>query len=410
MSRGAHPDAKRIGRAPDALVFLVIVAGVWFAWQIVCNALVLTAPPDLALRLAPDSPDALTRAAQADLEAGRNETARRLAGRALSRQPFNVQALRIAGFVADREGDNAAADRMITLAGNWSLRDSPAHSWLVRQRYQQGQSASALAHADTLMRRRVEVWPTYFDLMIALALRNDVQAQAAMVGLMRRDPHWRNSFFEHAVQKPEGVAVAAALAIALKDGPHHITPGERSLVYDGVMRIQRPDLMRKLRNDLEGAGRPVLTAGDFSSAGQPPFGWRLPSAAGVLSEIAQDVDRGQPALHALVSNLGGEIVAEQLVLLTPGRWHLSGRVHLDQGDQSSRFAWTLTCSPGSGESPAVNVPLKVTKNSTWTQFSQAIDVPAELCDAQWLRLVSLPQDRRDTAEIWIDDLTLRPVR
>lgn len=401
MSRRAPPDAKGVGQAPDALIFLVIVAGVWLTWQIVCNALVLTAPPDLALRLGPNAPSLLTRAAESELRAGNTDMARRYAQRALTLKPFNVAALRVAGLTADRDGDKEAADRMLTLAGNWSLRDDPAHSWLVGRRLRQNQSASALAHADTLMRRRPDVRPRYYDLMIALALRNDRQAQGAMVALLRRNPPWRLDFFIYALERREGLPVAAALLAALKDGDNAATAEEKARVYQTLIAQGRTDVLRALMAEVGGTDAAGVSDGSFGQGGgTPPFDWKLPASAGVLAEIAPDPD-GQPALHAIISQTAVRTVAEQLVLLKPGRWRVMGRARLERGP-SEGLAWVLACATGGGE--LGNISLQVGVSEAWTRFAGVVEVP-EACPAQYLRLVTLPRNRAETIEVWVDDVT-----
>lgn len=394
-----------VGRAPDALVSLVIVAGVWLAWQIVCNALVLTAPPDLALRLGPRAPTLLTRAAENELLAGNTDLARRYAQRALTLQPFNVPALRVAGLAADRDGDKAAADRMLTLAGNWSLRDDPAHSWLVKQRLEQGQSASALAHADTLMRRRTDIRPRYYDLMIALALRNDRQAQGALVTLLQRNPPWRLDFFIYALERREGLPVAAALVAALKEGDNAATAEEKARVYQTLIAQGRTDVLRALMAEAGGTDTAGVSDGGFGQGGgTPPFDWKLPASAGVLTEIAPDPD-GQPALHAIISQTARRTVAEQLVLLKPGRWRVTGRIRLEQGPAEG-LAWVLACATGGRELGAL--PLRAGSPGTWTRFSAVIETP-EPCPAQLLRLTALSRDRGETMEVWVDDIAVTPV-
>lgn len=404
MSRRAPPDAARVGRAPDALVFLVIVAGVWIAWQIVRNALVMTVPPELALRLGPDSPTVLARAAESELRAGHTEAARRYARQALVRKPFNVAALRVAGMAADRDGDKAAADRMLTLAGNWSLRDDPAHSWLVKRRLEQGQSASALAHADTLMRRRTDVRPRYFDLMIALALRNDRQAQGAMVALLQRNPPWRLDFFIHALERREGLPVAAALVAAMRSGPHPVTVEEKARVYQTLIAQGRTDVLRALIAEVGGPDAATVSDGGFDQGGgAPPFDWKLPASAGVLAEIAPDAD-GQAALHAIISQTSRRTVAEQLILLKPGRWRISGRIRQDAGPAEG-LAWVLACATGGRE--LGSIPLRAGARGVWTTFSGVVESP-EACPAQYLRLTTLPRDRGDPMDIWIDDVATAP--
>lgn len=402
MSRRRASTARTTGRAPDALVFLVIVAGVWIAWQILRNALVMTAPPALAVRLGPDSPTVLTRAAEAELRAGRLDTARRYAQQALVRKPFNVPALRVAGLVAAREEDLEAADRMLTVAGNWSLRDDPAHSWLVGHRLRQEQSGSALAHADTLLRRRTDVYPRYFDLMIALVLRNDRQAQGALVTLLQRNPPWRLDFFIYALERQEGLPVAAALAGALKDGPHPMTEEERSRLYQTLIAQGRMAPLRLLMEQAGEGEKPTLSDGGFDQGGGPmPFHWKLPTSAGVLAEIAQGPD-GQAALHAQVGQTAQRTIAEQLVLLTPGRWRISGRMRMEQG-AAQALAWSLVCA--TGERELSSVALRADQDGDWAAFTGVLEVP-QTCPAQQLRLTSLARDRGEALEFWVDDVTL----
>lgn len=405
MSRNASPDATGVGRARDPLVFLVIVAGLWIAWQILCNAVVLTAEPELALRLGPDAPSVLTRAAERELHAGRMDTARRYAQRALVRRPFNAAALRVAGLVADHDGDMDAADRLLTLAGNWSLRDDPAHSWLVKRRLEQGRSASALAHADTLMRRRVDVRPQHYDLMIALALRNDVQAQGALIELLRRKPPWRPDFIVYALKRREGVPVVAALALAMRDGVNPMTQEERAFLYRTLIAQGHIDVLQTLMAEGEGREAVAVSDGGFSrEGGTPPFDWRLPASAGILAEVADDPD-GQSALHAIINQSGRRTVIEQMVLLKPGRWQVSGRVRLAQGPQEG-LAWALACATSGSELGLI--PMQTGARGAWTRFTGLIDVP-EACPAQYLRLVTLPRSHAETIEVWIDNVTAAPM-
>lgn len=403
---------RRLGKAPDTLVFIVIILGVWLAWQVVRGAATAHLPPQTALRLAPGSAHLLSRAAEGELKAGRPETARRLAQRALQKAPLNVRALRVAGLAAMETGDEASADRILTLAGNWSLRDDLVHGWLVARRMRQNQSASALAHADTLMRRRIDMQPAYFDMMIALALKNDTQAQGALVRLLQRDPPWRTGFFLHAAAKRETTPVAAAAAAALATEGAPLTEAERSLVYSALVRWELSAALPPLRSRLEGDDRPTLTDGGFESGGgAAPFGWRMPTAPGVLSEIAVNPEGDGHGLYASLGDMGGRTVAEQLVLLTPGRWRLTGRLRAEQNLPQDRVAWTVTCASAAAAStqPAVTLPLGPVRSGAWRRFSGDV-VVSQACPALWLRLVSLPQDRRRSLDLRIDDVAFSPLR
>ena len=81
------------------LTVFVITLGLWLAWQVVREALILRLPGQVAVTLAPASPVALRRAAEAAYGAGQWEVAGQLSRQSLARSPFDVKALRVAGLV-----------------------------------------------------------------------------------------------------------------------------------------------------------------------------------------------------------------------------------------------------------------------------------------------------------------------
>ncbi|MGV8930453.1 MAG: tetratricopeptide repeat protein, partial [Brevundimonas sp.] len=145
---------RRSAGAGDIVSFGLIVGAVVLGWQIALQPLMQRAPVEAAIRIAPTSPLVLRRAAEAELGADRNDNAAVLGREAFARSPFDVRALRVVGLTEARAGREDQADDILTLAGNWSLRDDPTHAWLVERRLRQGDYSSAFAHADTLVRRR----------------------------------------------------------------------------------------------------------------------------------------------------------------------------------------------------------------------------------------------------------------
>lgn len=408
---GAPTEARPgRGRVPDALVFTLIVGCIWTGWQIVRHAYAQVMPPQQAVRLNPESPSALSKAAAETLAQGRPDQARRLASRSLAIQPFNVRALRVMGFVAEGEGSPERADRLITLAGNWSLRDGPAHSWLVRRRIAQGQIPSAMAHADAILRRRPDQYGPFFDVLSRSALSGDRAGQGALIELVRREPPWRAAYLNALVGDPQRLVIAVALAASLKEGPGRFTEDETARVYAAVAAINQPELLRRLREEIEGGKAPILANGDFN---QPltasPFSWRLRSGPGVLVEVAEHPEGAGPALHAYVNDLNQRILAEQLLLLRPGRWRLSARFQVTDGVLDERLVWSLACQQAPAR-PLASLPVSPQARSVWERRSVEFAVPAEGCGSQWLRLVAPAQDRRQSTEVWADDIELRALR
>jgi hypothetical protein len=131
-SRRPGADAPAVAQSPARAwaPYVLTALAIWLGWQIVTALVVQRAPPESAVRIAPGSAQALSRAAEAELIAERPDQAADLAILSLRAAPFDVRALRVLGLVRART-DEAAADELLTLAGNWSLRDDPSHAWLM---------------------------------------------------------------------------------------------------------------------------------------------------------------------------------------------------------------------------------------------------------------------------------------
>ena len=112
----------------------LLALSVWLAWEVLKAPVAARAPPSIGVRIAATSPEVLRRAAEAEFTAGRPGNAEALAEESLVRAPFNARALRVRGLAAAEAGETEQADQLLTLAGNWSLRDDPAHAWLVEYR------------------------------------------------------------------------------------------------------------------------------------------------------------------------------------------------------------------------------------------------------------------------------------
>ena len=93
---GDRPAARK-GRRGELLGYGLIAASVWLAWEVVKAPVALRAPPALAVRVAPTSPEVLRRAAERELLAERNDNAISLSQESLARAPFNARALRVRG-------------------------------------------------------------------------------------------------------------------------------------------------------------------------------------------------------------------------------------------------------------------------------------------------------------------------
>lgn len=411
----AAPARKR-GRATEAASWALIAGGVLLGWQVVIQPLIQRGPAEIAIRLAPTSPLVLRRAAESELEAGqKNNNAVRygnaadLSREALARSPFDVRALRVVGLTEARAGREAVADDILTLAGNWSLRDDPSHAWLVEHRLKQGDYASAFAHADTLVRRRDDIRPRVFELFTTAAAIDTQRALPQVAVLLSARPPWRQAYLESLYANARGLQVAVNLAVLLQAGRAPLTNDELHQLYIQLLEKGQIDAVRVVRARLNRpAATTLVTNGGFGDASAPePFQWRLAQDAGVVAEIVpDDVRPADPALRVDYDGYSASRIAEQLMFLAPGLYRLSAESRAEEGDPAARLALTLTCAPG--DLRILSTPAAAPGAQVWTPFSTTFSVPSG-CPAQWLRLETRSGDKRERTAAWLDRVALERI-
>jgi len=363
-------------------------------------------PAEQALRLSPNSPALLGRAAEAEFAADRFDNAEYLARQSLGRAPFNVQALRVLGLTTAEAGRKPQADDLLTLAGNWSLRDDPSHAWLMDYRLSRGDYRSAFAHADTLARRRDDLKPQLFRLF-TVAASTDARALPVLANIVAAAPSWRPAYLGDLYQSEAGLGVATNLAIALQSSQAPFSGPELSNLYVQLLAKNRLPAMAAIRARLERPGTSLtLVNGDFAVAEAPlPFEWRLFNAGGAVAEILPDDVRGDSALRAQFGSFASAPLAEQFVQLKPGAYRFSGQARAEVGDPGERLSWGVYCfETGAklGESRIVTTP----GETGWKPFVFTFAVPTTGCSAQWVRLIPKPADRRTAIVGWYDRFSI----
>lgn len=376
---------------------------IWLGAQVFLSLVAERAPPSLALRLKPDSPLVLRRAADSEFQAGRFENADELAKAALVRSPFDVRALRVRGLVEARRNPDRA-DQIITLAGNWSLRDDPSHAWLIERRVRQGNLASALAHADTLARRRADLHPHLFN-FFTTAAASDPRAVVPLARLMQSNPPWRANYLDYLYTSKNGTLILANLAAALDKTDGRFSDAELTRLYDVWLNERRFSAIHALRTH---TGRPALEPlvqnGEFSNAENlKPFAWEFPPTSGAFAEQIAEGASGNIALQVQTDNFASSDVAVQTTLLLPGRYRLSGRARVER-QPVQRLTWNIRCL--GSNIPIVTVGFGSIKDE-WAAFSEDFLVPAG-CLAQTLALSTGMGDSRQTGMAWFDDLSIQP--
>lgn len=401
--RGVAAKAERSGLrawAPHVLTALMI----WLGWQVVVELLTQRAPPEVAVRIAPGSPAVLSRAAEAEMVAGRVDQARDLAEMALTASPFDLRALRILGLATART-DEDAADPILTLAGNWSLRDDPSHAWLMTRRLRRGDYVGAFGHADVLARRREDLRQGVFR-FFATAAAEDPRAVPALLQRVAARPNWRQDFLAHLREAENGPAVQASLALGLQGGPGALTDHELEVIYTDWLAAGRIPGLVALRAR---TGRPAPAAivdGGFDGPPNPlPFRWYTVPSPGVTPTLSEDRSRdGQSALFIESDGFLAVDVAAQLLSLPAGAHGLTYSAWTEAGGPDPRLRWTLRCV----ESGALIAASPVPESAAWRRTRFDFTVPAAGCSVQWLRLETTQGSRRTAIAAWIDDVVVTP--
>ena len=138
------------------------------------------------------------------------------------------------------------------------------------------------------------------------------------------------------------------------------------------------------------------------TAREPPFGWRLSNNDGAIGAIDRLDGGANHGLYAEFPSGRAATLAEQLMVLAPGHYRFSGRVKADRLPAGALYRWIATCFDA--DQPLVQVQTDTVKG--WQSFAAEFDVPAQGCDAQWLRLGGTGGEGYEPASAWYDDLKL----
>jgi hypothetical protein len=357
--------------------------------------------PVAALRWDSAEPDALSTLAARRSEAAAtprdHAAAVDYARRALRAAPLDAQALRVLAIEAEGRGEAEGAARLMALAGERTQRDTLTQLWLFAHAALGHDPSGASVHADVILRRKPELAPLLFPAMERTL--GEPGAEAAYVARLAGRPEWRRAFLSDLAR---GADIGAARAVYAGLAATRAPPTGEELGY----------LLARLvaDGDYRGAralwGRPGAALYDrrFQGlGGPPPFNWRLTDDHAAVAELARTPDDG-PALHVQSPAESTTGLAEQLLVLPPGAYHLTGEVLVESGPAANAFSWSVTCLPG-GDPLGADAE-GASDPAAWKAFAIDIQVPARGCGAQWLRLSGLAHEGFEMGSAWYRDMRL----
>ncbi len=360
--------------------------------------------PALAYRLAPY--DGRIAAAYATSLAGPNATpqdraqADVLAKRALQHDLLAVGAAATLGLNADVRGDEAAARRYFTYAQKLSRRDLRTQLWMIEDAVQREDIPGALHQYDITLR----IFPTLSDVLypVLASASVDPVIRRELVKTLAGKPAWSDSFINYVVGNSTTPKATAVLFLDLRRAgvlvPETaragainalIAGGELNVAWSYYTSIRSHADRRRSRDPRFATNLETPSALDWTPVND---GGLTTSIQGGIFDFAAPASFGGPML-------------QQVQLLPPGTYRLSGHsIGIEQAAGALPY-WTLRCQDGR-ELGRVEVP---NSNVARGNFNAMFSVPAD-CPMQTLLLTARPSDAMSGLSGQFDRVELAPTR
>ncbi|MFD1789246.1 tetratricopeptide repeat protein [Sphingomonas floccifaciens] len=366
---------------------------------------VVTSDPELAFRLAPY--DGRITAALSEALSGEGATpqdrarAERLAKQALRQDPTAVAAAATLGIIADGRGDKAAARRYFTYAQKLSRRDLRTQLWMIEDAVERGDLPGAVRQYDITLR----VFPTMGELLypVMAAASDDPLIRVELVKTLAAKPLWGENFITFVSGNGVDPQSTAALFTALRRANVPVPESARAGAINSLIAAGQIDAAWSYYAAVHpGADRRRARDPKFAQATESPsqLDWTpINDGSGLTTSIQGGIfDFAAPA------SVGGPML-QQLQLLPPGSYRLTGHsTGIEQAAGALPY-WTLRCQDGR-ELGRVEVP---NSGVAGGNFSGTFSIPAG-CPVQTLLLMARPSDAVSGLSGQLDRVELAPAR
>lgn len=395
----ARSRAVSLGIVVGALLLAVLVVQTGLA-----NVTRYRASEDV-LRWAPGDARALAGASEVVLtaDAGPQERARAAdyARAAIRRDPTLGTPFRVLGFIADANGDRAAARALITHAELLSRRDLPTQLWLIDDAVARSDMKGALTHFDTALRTSL-LAPTVLFPVLGKAL-SEPEIVDALAGTLAARPSWRDRFLADAIDKSPELAGLVRLSDQLRMRRTPLDAAQQRQLLNRLTEARAFGLVARMRpSAVPGAalGQAVIDPGFDADTGIFPFAWTLTEQDG-LSARREGATEGATALRlAFRADIGrGGELARQLLVLKPGRYRLQWLGGHDAPDALGAPVWSVSCADGP---PRSLLSGDMAVGAGTQRGSGEFTVPASGCQGQWLGLAARASTKPGGLNGWVD--------
>jgi hypothetical protein len=286
-------------------------------------------------------------------------------------------------------GQAARSDRLFAYAERLSRRNLATQLWEIENSVVRGDITGALRHYDIAFRTNAKARELLFP-VLGNAI-DDPEIRAALVATLSLRPNWSDSFVSYvAALGPEARASALLFAGLRQQGVLIPRAAQSQLVTTLITRDLYGDAWAAYAAGRTTGNSQHSRDPDFTSAvgdeSPAPFDWVPVTTPGISASAQRSGTKGL-LVFSTGSSVAG-ILVQQLELLQPGDYHLSGRsIGVDQ-PEASRPYWTLRCQPDGRDLGRVPLPNSAQANGA---FAGNFRVPLA-CPLQMLALVAHPSD------------------
>lgn len=328
--------------------------------------------------------------------------ARLLARAALRRDATVVPAVVLLGLDADMSGNRNRAHRLFSYSERLSRRDLTTQMWALEDAVGRGDISGALRHYDIALRTSPESGDLLFPVLAAASADAPVRGQ--LVRLLASEPPWGAPFISYVASNGKQPLVNAMLLLEAGRAGFAVPASARAAVVTALTHAGYADQAWAFysggrRLDRRRSRDPAFT-GDTSAP--TPLDWMSVENPGISASI-QRTGTGGVFEFSAPASVGGSVL-QQLQLLPPGRYRLTGHGAGISQPSGERPFWSITCHDGR-EFGRVEFPdLARTRG----QFAGFFDIPAG-CGIQMLQLLLRPVSATAGISAQIDRVQVEPV-
>lgn len=368
----------------------------------------LRAWTELAAKVRP-----LARTEAVDQPAPETEALRAMLHDALRRDPLSARAYRLLGRIEQsRGGARGDIARLMNVAATRSVHETLAVWWLLQAALEDGDTRSAVVHADTILRTQSRLTGPAVQ-----ALAKVAQSPEGMVHLtdtLARNPPWRAAFLQRWPQLMTEARAPLVALLALRETAHPPTAAELGGYLHALIRHRFFDLAYYTWLQFLPPARLQAVTFPFNGGFEHmpsglPFDWVIPKGLGVSAGV---VARGDaPNARALAIEFGvGRVEfagVSQTILLPAGSYRFEAAY---RGQISGRrgLLWQLACLD-EARTQLGATPMMLGTTTQWKAIEFDFVVPERGCPAQALCLrhdARTPSEQLATGRSFHDDVKI----